>query len=112
MPVEEYNAQKQAKFDFEFGSWFTDNAKALGQKDMAVICSSSKDQLSWVSQDKTISIMTKYFIEVVKNGNAKTHKDIVPQIKNNVQREVEAIYYQKQTIKIQDELYPELPLKP
>jgi hypothetical protein len=112
MPIEEDNVQKQAEFDFKFGSWFTDNAKALGQKDMAVICSSAKDQLSWVGKDKTISIMTKYFIEVVKNGNAKTHKDIVPQIKNKVQREVQAIYRQNQTIKIQDELYPELPLKP
>ncbi|MDR2756363.1 MAG: caspase family protein [Planctomycetaceae bacterium] len=106
------NAQKQAELDFEFGSWFTDNAKALGQKDMAVICSSSKDQSSWFTEDRTISIMTKYFIEVVKNSNAKTHKDIVPQIKNKVQREANEVYRQTQIIKIQDELYPGLPLKP
>ncbi len=89
-------------------------SKALGQQGLAVLSSSTGEELSWEREDGKLSVMTHYLIEEVKNGSHNmTHKDIKKPLKEKVTQYNQKFRPQaRQTVVEQDELSPGLVLKP
>ena len=100
--------------DFMFGFSGFACSKALGQKDLAVLASSSYNQLSWERQEGDLSVMTHYLIKAIEDGKrGMTHKDIKPIIRQAVNEYVIKNHPNtRQTVVDQDELTPGMILKP
>jgi hypothetical protein len=102
--------------DIAFPFLFTDfaRAKSLGQTGLAVLASSTTDQISWERADGRLSVMTHFFIETIKNGPRNmTHKDIKLPVRNAVTQYVRQHYPRAiQMVVEQDDLTPGLRLKP
>jgi hypothetical protein len=102
--------------DIAFPFCFTDfaRAKSLGQDGLAILASSTGDQLSWEREDGKLSVMTHYFIEAIKNGSrTMTHKDIKQPVKDEVMKYNRRYRPNaRQTVVEQDDLSPGLRLKP
>ena len=89
-------------------------SKSLGQKDLAILVSSTRDQLSWERQEGDLSVMTYFLVKAVEEGpRYMTHKDIKPIIRQKVQEYVEKYHPNTyQTVVEQDDLTPGMILKP
>lgn len=102
--------------DIAFRFCFTNFArsKALGQDGLAVLASSTGNQLSWEREDGKLSVMTHYLIEAIKDGpRSMTHKDIKRPVKDAVEKYIRQYRPNaQQTVVEQDDLTPGLVLKP
>jgi len=100
--------------DFSFGFTSSARSKALGQKDLAVLASSSYDQLSWERDEGDLSVMTYFLIKAILDGpRTMTHKDIKADVRTAVDRYVSKNHPNtRQTVVEQDDLTPGLILKP
>ena|GEM_PF-5961140 len=101
--------------DFMFGFSGFARSKALGQKDLAVLASSSYNQLSWERQEGDLSVMTYFLIEAIEKGEKgiMTHKDLKPRILQAVNQYVTRNHPNtRQTVVEQDDLTPGMVLKP
>lgn len=88
--------------------------KDLGQKEMAIIASSSQNELSMIRKEKDLSVMTYYIVEELTGKTGLSEKDLFNNIKPEVQKYVKKNYpeYKHQTIEIQDDLSEPLILNP
>ena len=118
--AEETTADQESIFDdedftdFSFGSQCIAQSKALGQEGLAVLASSSYDQLSWEREEGDFSVMTFCLVEAVLEGpKDMTHKDLQSKVGDAVNEYLKASRpYVRQTVVVQDELNPGLILKP
>ena len=100
--------------DFSFGFQSFARSKALGQNGLAVLASSSYNQLSWERDEGDLSVLTYFLIKTIIEGpRSITHKDLKPKVREAVDRYIGKTYPNtRQTIVEQDDLTPGLLLKP
>lgn len=99
--------------DFTFGFTSLQRSKAIGQKGVAVLASSSYNQLSFEREEEDLSIMTYYLIKTIVEGpDTMTHKDLKTKIRAGVDDYIKRNRPNtKQTVVEQDDLMPGLVLK-
>lgn len=100
--------------DFTFGFTSFARSKALGQDGMAILASSSYNQLSFEREEEDLSIMTHCLIKTIIDGPADmTHKDLKAKVRAGVDDYIKRNRPNtKQTVVEQDDLSPGLRLKP
>ncbi len=89
-------------------------AKDVGQKDAAMIASSTSAEVSFVRKERDLSVLTYYVLQSIEEaGNPLTHVQLCDEIKPLVARYVERNFSgKKQTVVMQDDMTEPLVLNP
>lgn len=105
-------ANNAESLDWDFGLSEVATSKDLGQRDLAVIASSTKDTPSYVRDEGDMSVMTYFMMEHLKKNSQITHKHLYARIKPEIEEYAQRIYQCKQTVVIQDEFTKPMILNP
>ena len=89
-------------------------AKSVGQRDAALIASSTSAEVSFVRREKDLSVLTYYVQQAIEGArNPLTHVQLCETIKPQVARYIEQNFEgKKQTVVMQDDMTEPLVLNP